>query len=97
MIVRYSPLFLEILKKVDVRISKSFKTKIAIFYQDPTDPRLDNHPLKRQWQGHRSIDITADWRAIYNEIQEEDQTVAYFVAIGTHKDLYSLKTKPITS
>ena len=88
MIVRYSPAFLKILKKLDVRIHKSFKERIAIFYKDPRDPRLDNHELKRRWQGHRSIDITSDWRAIYEEIQEGAETVAYFIAIGTHKELY---------
>lgn len=88
MIVWYSPKFLKILKKVDVRISKSFKTKIAIFYRNPMDPSLDNHLLKRKWVGHRSIDITADWRAIYEETREGEETVAYFVAIGIHKELY---------
>lgn len=88
MIVRYSPSFLSTLKKVDVRIRKSFKEEIAIFYKNPMDPRLDNHLLKREWIGYRSIDINANWRAIYKEIQEGENMVAYFVAIGTHKDLF---------
>ena len=88
MIVKYSPTFLTTLKKADVRIRKSFKERITIFYKNPTNPKLDNHPLERQWQGYRSIDITADWRAIYKEIKEAGEIVAYFIAIGTHKELY---------
>ncbi len=51
MIVRYSPVFLKKLKNVDIRIHKSFKARLAIFYKDPTDSRLDNHLLKDKWQG----------------------------------------------
>jgi len=88
MIVKYSPSFLKTFKKVDVRIRKSFKEKILIFTKDPLDLRLDNHELKKEWQGYRSIDITSDYRAVYKETQIEDETVAYFVALGTHKELY---------
>ena len=88
MIVKYSPTFLTTLKKADVRIRKSFKERITIFYKNPADPQLDNHPLKDNWQGYRSIDVTADWRAIYKKIQEGGETIAYFVAIDTHKELY---------
>lgn len=88
MIVRYSPLFLKTLRKLDVRIRKSFKKQILIFSKNPNDPRLNNHPLKREYQGLRSIDITSDYRAIYAETYIEKDTIAYFVALGTHKELY---------
>lgn len=88
MTVRYDPTFLKKLKKTDVRIRKSFKERIAIFSSDPFSAQLNNHPLQREWQGYRSINITNDERAIYTEKIEGEEVIAYFVAIGTHKQLY---------
>ena len=88
MIIRYSPLFFKTLKKLDVKVRNSFKEQIILFSKSPNDLQLDNHPLKREYQGLRSIDITADFRAIYEERYEGEGKAAYFVLIGTHKQLY---------
>lgn len=88
MTVRYAPAFLKKLKKTDVRIRKSFRERIAIFSSDPFNTQLNNHLLQREWQGYRSIDVTNDYRAIYTEKVEGEEIIAYFVAIGTHKQLY---------
>lgn len=88
MIIRYSPVFFKTLKRLDVKVRKSFKEQILLFSQNPNDPQLNNHPLKREYQGLRSIDITADWRAIYEEKHEGEEETAYFVLIGTYKELY---------
>lgn len=93
MIIKYSPLFFKALKKLDVRIRKSFKEQILIFAKNPNDPQLDNHPLKRQYQGLRSIDVTADFRAIYEKRYEGKEETAYFVLIGTHKQLFGKSKK----
>ncbi len=81
--------FIEQYKKATVRIRKAFDRQFEIFAENPTDLGLRNHPLHGKWQGHRSIDITADWRAVYKEIQEGEELIAYFVALGTHDQLYS--------
>lgn len=88
MIVKYSPSFLKILKKTDVRIRKRFLQKILIFIENPIYPQLRNHPLRGIYLGKRSIDITADWRAIYEEKLEAGEIIAYFIALGTHSQLY---------
>ena len=88
MIVRYSPGLLSQLKKVNVRIRKRFKERIVIFIKDPFNPHLNNHILRDEWEGYRSIELTNDWRAIYEELKEGEDTIGYFVAVGTHKDLY---------
>src|SRR3989344_5378394 len=85
---RYSPAFIKVLKKVDVRIRKSFRERIVIFAQNPNDLQLNNHALKKEWQGYRSIDINADYRAVYKEIAREEESVAHFVTLGTHDELY---------
>lgn len=91
--VKYSPLFLRTLKKLNVRIRKNFRQQITLFIKNPNNLHLNNHPLEKEYAGKRSIDVTTDWRAVYEEIQEPDQeeATAYFVAIGTHKQLYSRK------
>ena len=86
--VRYSPDFYRQYKKADVRIQNRVDEKIEVFLKDPYDLQLDNHALKRQWKGYRSIDITSDWRAVYKETQIGDETVAYFVVLGSHDELY---------
>jgi len=88
MIVRYDPDFIKKLKKVNVRIRQNFKKQIKIFGQDPNNLQLNNHPLRDEWEGYRSMDVTRDWRAIYTEKSEGDKIIAYFVALGTHKELY---------
>lgn len=90
--VRYSPKFYRQYKKADVRIRNRLDERIAVFLKNTNDPQLHNHVLKREWKGCRSIDITADWRAIYKEIQYEEELVAYFVAIGTHDQLFKQKS-----
>ncbi len=85
---QYDPAFIKALKKVDVRIRNSFKEKIAIFARNTNDPVLNNHLLKREYKEYRSIDITADYRAIYEEIKEDGEDIAYFISIGTHQELY---------
>ncbi len=86
--VKYSPSLLNMLKKHDVRIRKSFKEKITIFSKNPNDPELNNHSLREPYQDRKSIDITNDYRAHYKEIKEEDEIVAYFVSLGTYQELY---------
>lgn len=86
--LQYDPDFIKQLKKINVRIRKCFLKQIYIFQINPNDESLRNHELHGEWKGHRSINITADWRALYEEIHEGQELVAYFSYIGTHKDLY---------
>lgn len=86
--VQYDPDLIKTLKKANVKIRKSLEKKIAIFSKNPNDPRLNNHPLRDKYQGHRSIDITADYRAIYKEIGANGNSIAYFIALGKHNQLY---------
>jgi len=88
MIVRYSPHFYRQYKKANVRIRNSVDARIAKFLKNANDLQLNNHALRDEWQGYRSIDITSDWRALYKEIFQGEDPTAYFVELGTHKELY---------
>jgi addiction module RelE/StbE family toxin len=63
--VRYDPDFLDKLKRVNVRIRKSFNEQIELFKQNPHNSQLHNHALKEPYEGLRSIDITNDYCAVY--------------------------------
>ena len=86
--VFYDPAFIKKLKKVDVRIRKSVKEKILVFSRNPLDPQLNNHVLRREYKGYRSINITADYRVLYKEVVMANEKIAYFVLLGTHVELY---------
>ncbi len=86
--VQYDPDLIRRLKKVDVRIRKSFRKRVTLFVKNPDDSQLNNHPLKREWLDYRSIDITRDWRVVYKEIEIAGEPTAYLVALGTHAELY---------
>ena len=92
MSIKYSPAFIEKLKKVDVRIRKSFKERIQTFEKNPNNTQLHNHKLKDPYRGFSSIDITADYRALFTEINEGGKSYFYFTLLGTHKELYQTKT-----
>lgn len=55
------------------------------FEDNPNHPNLYNHPLTGQWKGYRSIAFGGDWRAHFKLI---DENTAFFVACGTHSQLY---------
>ena len=72
------------------KLPKKMKTKaiaqLEVFIEDPMNSRLNNHSLAGKWNGCRSINITGDIRAVYILVEE---SVALFVAIGSHSELYS--------
>lgn len=93
MIVRFTNDFRLQYRKADVRIRSKTDNCLRIFKKNPNDLQLKNHKLKREWVGHRSINIAPDFRVIYKERKLADETIIYFVAIGTHKQLYEQKKK----
>ena len=80
--------FINLYKKADVRIKKEVDEKLRIFGKNPHDLGLRNHELHEEWEGYRSIDISNDYRAVYEEVQEGEEINAYFIALGTHDELY---------
>ncbi len=91
MTVKLDPDFFNKLKNLDVRIRKSFRERITIFAKNPLDPELNNHELRKPYEGLRSIDVTNDYRAIYEEMAVGKETVAYFSLLGTHEELYEVE------
>ncbi|OHA18089.1 MAG: hypothetical protein A2836_01720 [Candidatus Taylorbacteria bacterium RIFCSPHIGHO2_01_FULL_45_63] len=70
--------------KLPKNVQTRFDERLVIFLQNQFHPLLKNHPLHGAWVNHRSINITADVRAIF----KLEGATAIFVAIGTHNKLY---------
>lgn len=85
--IEYSKKFIKEFKKSPEIVKKSLKDKLNIFIVDKYDPRLNNHPLSGKLNRYRSININNDWRAIFEELNKGE--IIYFIAIGTHSQLYS--------
>lgn len=46
--------------KSNVRIRNKTNDCLKIFKKNPEDLQLNNHELREEWKGHRSININAD-------------------------------------
>lgn len=84
--IEYSKRFIKEFEKCPVKIKTNFKIRLEVFIDDQNHPILNNHSLIGQLKNYRSINITGDWRAIFEEI--DNSQIIYFVAIGTHSQLY---------
>jgi len=85
--IEYSKKFIKEFKKCPPKIKTTFKNKLKTFIKVPFNPSLNNHCLTGRLKEYRSININGDWRVIFQEIKNSD--VIYFIAIGTHSQLYS--------
>ncbi len=70
--------------KLPKKLQKQTEDRIVLFSTESFHPLLDNHPLQGEWAGHRSINITGDYRAIF----KQTINAAIFVDIDTHHNLY---------
>lgn len=71
--------------KVPQKIQTKFYIQIEIFLQNEFDSRLRNHALVGEYKGIHSIDITGDWRILYEKV---NTSTVMLIDIGTHSQLY---------
>ncbi|OGZ63259.1 MAG: hypothetical protein A3C58_03380 [Candidatus Staskawiczbacteria bacterium RIFCSPHIGHO2_02_FULL_34_10] len=57
-------------KKAPDSLRKNFAKQIELLKNSPTDKRLNNHVLSGKYLGCKSIDISGDWRVIYEQIDQ---------------------------
>ncbi len=76
--------FIKQFKKLPREIRNKFIERKNIFRLEPFHPLIHNHELSGEWIGHRSINITGDYRALFRE----EKGIIIFVSIGTHSELY---------
>ena len=78
--------FTKQLKLLPRKIQLRAKDRLQIFQNNPFNPILRNHELRGKYEGFRSINITGDYRLVFEE--REDGSVVLLLMIGTHSDLY---------
>ena len=77
--------FVKRLKKIPAPVREQYYERLELFQEGVRHPLLADHTLMGEWKGHRSINVTGNYRAIYREIATG---VFEFVAMGTHAELY---------
>ena len=85
MSITYSSGFKKQVRRLPLRIKQALAERLRLFAGTPFHPLLDNHPLKGGRRGYRSINITGDWRVIYEPVGSD---IARLIEVGTHHDLY---------
>jgi addiction module RelE/StbE family toxin len=76
--------FDKMFKKCPQEIKEKFIKRLKLFKDNKYSPILNNHPLSGKLKGLRSINVSGDYRSIF----EEKSGDIIFVAIGTHSQLY---------
>ena len=84
--ISYSKKFTKEYIKLSQQVKDKFIKRQAILSTHYFHPLLNNHQLHGEWAGCRSINITGDIRAIFEELENNH---IEFIAIGGHSELYS--------
>ncbi len=82
--VLLSKQFEKMFRKCPQEIKHKFAEKLQMFKKNKHSPTINNHALSGKLKGLKSINISGDWRLIFEEKSEE----MILVAIGTHSQLY---------
>ncbi len=85
MIIDFHKNFQKTFKRLPIKIQNKFYLRLAIFEQNPFHPVLNNHAVDAAYPGHRSINVTGDYRALYEAYGD---SAVIFMEIGTHAELY---------
>ncbi len=72
-------------KKLSPKIKQKFFQMVDLFLEDKFNRILNNHSVDAVYPGWRSINITGDVRALY---EERSESQVLFMRIGTHPELY---------
>ena len=84
--IKFHKYFEKKYQKLPQKIKSKVKERLNIFLQDPFATILNNHALTGNYSGYRSVNVTGDIRMIY---KLENDSLAVFVTIGSHSELYS--------
>lgn len=71
--------------KLSAPLKKALSIKLRVFINDPFSAILNNHPLQGSMRGYRSINITGDYRVIF---EQYDVDTVRLLDVDTHHNLY---------
>ncbi len=72
-------------KKLSPKIRRNYYERVELFSKEPFSPLLNNHSVEFVYPGWRSINITGDYRILF---EPKDNGTVIFMKIGTHSELY---------
>ncbi len=79
------PQFEKKLARLSPKIRHALADRLSLFITDPHHPLLNEHALSGERNGQRSINITGDWRLIYQRVEDD---LILLIEIDTHHNLY---------
>lgn len=71
--------------KLSPKIKRALAERIELFMENPFSVILNNHALHGVLKKYRSIDITGDYRLIF---EQYDADTVLLIDIDTHHNLY---------
>lgn len=69
----------------NINLEARFRDRVAIFQDNPFDPKLRTHRLSGPLKGLWSFSIDYDVRVVFSFLKAEQ---VLFVDIGTHEEVY---------
>jgi len=85
MTVRYHSRFLKVFEKLPPAIQEKFFARLSLLQREPFHPLLNNHSVDAAYPRWRSINVTGDYRALFEQVS--DDTIV-LMKMGTHSELY---------
>ena len=82
--VKFHRNFRKKIKKMPLKIQEGFYARLDLFLRDKFNRVLNNHSVDKAFPNCKSINVSGDYRAIF----EEQGDTVIFVTIGTHSELY---------
>lgn len=70
--------------KLPAKLQTQFDIRLSLYVEDQTNPILNIHKLHGKEAGFYSLNVTADYRAVFKIVE----TSIIFYKIGTHSELY---------
>ncbi|MFA5916785.1 MAG: type II toxin-antitoxin system mRNA interferase toxin, RelE/StbE family [Candidatus Gracilibacteria bacterium] len=75
-----------------LKLSEKLKIKVndtlILFSENYSDKKLNNHALKGDFLGLRSINVTGDYRIIFKDLSNNTYEIVELIKVGTHSELY---------
>jgi addiction module RelE/StbE family toxin len=73
-------------RKLSPKLKHAVADVIEIFIDDPSDVRIDNHPLKGKMKGKPAIAVMFDLRIVFE--QHDNYAIVVMLEVGTHNQVY---------
>ena len=73
------------LKRLNAKLYAALTERLELFLREPNHPLLNDHKLTGDRKYQRSINITGDWRLVYEPVDIE---TIWFIDIDRHRNVY---------